>query len=142
MIFTATFLTVRSTENICLGPLCDVLKPGLGNEGALFLAGSTMGKLINLALIVGGLFLLLYLLWGAFDWLTSEGDKEKVSKAQKKITNALIGMLLMVISLTIFGAVTGDILGIFRKTERGWIFTLPTLNPNTLPDTREDFPGR
>lgn len=124
-------LALRSAETICIGPLCAGLPAAssgeAGNATALGVVGSTIGKLVNLMLIVGGLFMLFYLLWGALDWVMSEGDKEKLSKAQKKITNAIIGVILMFAALTIFGAVSGDILGIVVKTPNGWTFNLPTL---------------
>ncbi len=82
-------LALKSSEPICFGPLCAGLPTsGSDNASALAIVGSTMGKIINLLLIVGGLFMLFFLLWGALDWIMSEGDKEKLSKAQKKITNA------------------------------------------------------
>ncbi len=50
------------------------------------------------------------LLWGAWDWMSSEGDKEKLSSAQKKIINAFIGILLFAVAfavIRILGAFTG-----------------------------------
>ncbi|QQG44498.1 MAG: hypothetical protein HYW86_01105 [Candidatus Roizmanbacteria bacterium] len=122
-------LLAKSSETICFGPLCSALKQNPSDANAMSLLGSTIGKFINLALIGGGIFMLIYLLWGALDWIVSEGDKEKVEKARNKIQNAVIGMLLVVISLTIFGVVSGDILGIVTKTDNGWIINLPSLNP-------------
>lgn len=118
-------------EQICFGPLCDQLKqaaqgPG-GNASVNDLIGSTISKFINMGFIVAGLLMLFFLMWGALDWILSEGDKERVSKAQKKITNAIIGMILIVLSITIFGVVTGDVLGIFVKTRDGWIMNIPSL---------------
>lgn len=120
----------RTTESICVGPLCSSLQNG-NNTSVMGLVGSTLGKIINIAIIIGGFFMLLYLIWGAFDWITSEGDKEKLSKAQQKMQNAVIGMLIVVGALTIFGVVSGDILGIITKTpDGGWTINLPQLAPS------------
>jgi hypothetical protein len=129
MIPMILFLAAKSKETICFGPLCPQLTAtGADNSSVGGLIGSTLGKLINMAIIVAGLFMLFYLLWGGLDWIMSEGDKDKIAKAQKKITNAVIGVLIVVISLTIFGTISGDILGIVKKTDTGgWIFVLPTL---------------
>lgn len=91
-----------------------------------------LGKLISfgirLFIIVAGMFLLLYLLLGAFDWITSNGEKEKITKAQNKITNALIGMFLVFIALVVFNLLAGDMLGIIEVGPNGeWSFKLPTL---------------
>lgn len=83
--------------------------------------------LVNFIILVAGFMLLTYLLWGALDWITSEGDKEKMSKAQNKITNAIVGMLLVFAVLVIFGYIAGDMLGIVCRTTTGWTFQLPTI---------------
>lgn len=50
---------------------------------------------------IAALVALLYLLLGAFEWVTSGGEKEKVSKAQQKIQAAVIGVILIVAVLAI-----------------------------------------
>jgi hypothetical protein len=83
---------------------------------------------IQLFLVFAGLALLIYLLWGAYDWISSGGDKEKLGKARQKITNAILGIILAIVALSIFGVVAGDILGIVRKDSQGnWFFNIPTL---------------
>jgi len=46
-----------------------------------------IGKLIStgiqLFFFVAGIAALIYLLWGAFDWITSNGEKEKITKKHK-----------------------------------------------------------
>lgn len=83
---------------------------------------------INMFILVAGMFLILYLLLGAFDWITSGGDKERIVKAQNKITNAFIGMLLVFAVLTVFNLLAGNILGIIRPNDSGGFdIKLPTL---------------
>jgi len=79
-------------------------------------------------IIVASMFLLLYLLWGAYDWIVSGGEKEKIVKAQQKITNAAIGFFLVFGVLVIFNLLLGPILGIIEVGPDGsWSFKLPTL---------------
>jgi hypothetical protein len=89
-------------------------------------------KGIQLFILVAGLLMLFFLLWGALDWIISGGDKEKVAKAQSKITNSIVGFVVLFVVLGAFGVITGDILGIMhRSADGGWIFNLPTLgSPN------------
>ncbi|MFA5770644.1 MAG: hypothetical protein WC894_04085 [Patescibacteria group bacterium] len=82
---------------------------------------------INMFILVAGLFLILYLLWGAFDWINSGGEKEKISKAQSKITHALIGMFLVFAVLAIFNLFAGRMLGIVEEGGSGFEIKLPTL---------------
>ncbi len=81
---------------------------------------------VNTFILIAGLSLLVYLLLGALDWISSGGDKEKLNKAQNKLTNAIIGMLLIFVAIVVFGLIAGDILGLFKRTGSGWIFTLPS----------------
>ncbi len=85
---------------------------------------------INTFLLVASFAVLAYLLWGAFDWVTSSGDKEKVSKAQQKMTYAIVGLVLIIVVFTVFGVVAGDMLGILKKDAAGqWYFVIPTFQP-------------
>ncbi len=81
-----------------------------------------VGLVIQLLLTGIAIASFIYLLWGAFQWVTSGGDKEAVSKAQKRITNALVGL---VITFSIF-AILYLIKWIFDVDLTGNII-LPTL---------------
>ena len=114
---------VFAKESLCFGPICDTLKTD--GAGAF---GGIIGKLVNLFIFMCAMATLLYLLVGAFEWITSGGEKEKIAKAQSKITNAIIGLVIVIAALTLFGVVSGDILGIIKLSPTGgWIFNLPTL---------------
>ena len=92
--------------------------------------GQIIGFGINVFIVVAGIFLLIYLMWGAFDWITSSGEKEKITKAQGKITNALIGMILIFIVLVVFNVFLGDMLGVITKNpdgSPGFQLKIPTL---------------
>lgn len=69
-----------------------------------------LSNLIQLIYIFAAIALLFMLLWGAFDWITSEGDKEKVKSAQNKIINAFVGIMLFAVAfaiLRVLSAFTG-----------------------------------
>lgn len=93
---------------------------GLGNLIAFF---------IQIVLFIGGLAALLYLLWGAFDWINSSGEKEKLVKAQNKMMNAVIGLILMVAAFTIFSFVMGTVLGGKFGIGGDFKITLPQIGP-------------
>ncbi|HSV94910.1 MAG TPA: hypothetical protein VLH94_03005 [Spirochaetia bacterium] len=63
---------------------------------------------------LGGVAFIIFLVWGGIEWLTAGGDKGKVETAQKMITNALIGLAILVgsyaITLFIQGAFKINIL--------------------------------
>ena len=51
------------------------------------------------------------LITGAFNWITSGGDKENVGKARSRIINALIGLLVLALAFLI-ARVAGQIVHI------------------------------
>ena len=51
--------------------------------------------------ILAGLAAILYLLWGAFNWITSGGSKENVEKAREKIQAAVLGLIIIFIVLSL-----------------------------------------
>lgn len=57
--------------------------------------------LVPLMMIVGGLMALLMLMYGAFQYLRSEGNPEAVKKAQSTLVYALIGIFLIFASFVI-----------------------------------------
>lgn len=72
--------------------------------------GQFLSNLIALIYSLAAVALIFMLLWGAFDWITSEGDKEKLSKAQQKIINAIIGIILFGVAfavIQVLGQFTG-----------------------------------
>jgi NADH:ubiquinone oxidoreductase subunit 6 (subunit J) len=67
-------------------------------------------NVITLFFTVGAIGVIIYFIWGAVDWILAGGDKEKISSARKKITNALIGLTLLALAFVII-AVVGEIVG-------------------------------
>jgi hypothetical protein len=60
-----------------------------------------IGFLIKFLFFFAGMAALLYLLLGAFSWVTSSGDKENVKKAQDKIQAAVVGLVIIVVVVVI-----------------------------------------
>lgn len=57
--------------------------------------------LVRFMLIIAGLAALIFLVLGALSWVTSSGEKEKVSKAQEKIQAAVVGLVVLVAVLAL-----------------------------------------
>ncbi|MGD9129404.1 MAG: hypothetical protein PVJ09_02880 [Candidatus Woesebacteria bacterium] len=55
------------------------------------------------ALSMGILVVLVFFLWGAFEWMTAGGDSAKVQKARDRIINATIGLIIMASIFAIVG---------------------------------------
>jgi hypothetical protein len=64
--------------------------------------GGFLSLILTLVLTVAGLLLLFYLIWGAINWMSAGGDNSKVSKARDQITQAIIGLVVLLSTLAIF----------------------------------------
>lgn len=53
---------------------------------------------LTIAFAIAILVVLVMLIWGAFEWITSGGDKESVGKARGRIVNALIGLAVLAVA--------------------------------------------
>lgn len=63
--------------------------------------GEVLTFLIRTFFIIGGIMALLFLLLGAFSWISSGGNKESVDKAREKIQAAIIGVILIFVVLAV-----------------------------------------
>ncbi|MCL5784435.1 MAG: pilin [Patescibacteria group bacterium] len=76
---------------------------------------TSISQLLTNALIIvfvaAALIVLFMLIIGAFQWITSGGDKEAVGKARGRITNALIGLAILALAFLIV-RVVGQVLSI------------------------------
>lgn len=73
--------------------------------------GSFVSNALVLAFGIAVLLVLAMLVWGAFEWVTSGGDKEHVAAARNRIINALIGLAVLAIAFAL-ARVFGQFVGI------------------------------
>ncbi len=62
---------------------------------------AVLGFFIKLFFSIAALVALYYLLSGAFQWISSGGDKEAIESARGKIQSAVIGLVLIVAVLSV-----------------------------------------
>ena len=63
--------------------------------------GDLIGNVIRLIFFIAGLYALVLLLLGGFEWVSSGGEEKKLTSARGKIMNAIIGLVVMVAVLTL-----------------------------------------
>jgi len=63
--------------------------------------GDFMGNIIQTVLIIAGLLLLAFLLIGGISYINSQGDKAQLEKAQKTLTYAFLGLVIVVAGFAI-----------------------------------------
>ena len=85
--------------------------PTLGNNTILTATNQTITFLITLMTTLGGLFFLYQCVMGGFFWINAGGEQKKVQEARDRITQGLIGLMVLVGAYVIVGLV-GNIFGL------------------------------
>lgn len=62
---------------------------------------------ITIIFTVAAILVTAMLLWGAIEWISSGGDKEKLSSARKRIMQALIGLIILALAFVILKIISG-----------------------------------
>lgn len=72
------------------------------------------GRIINVVLGFLGIVLLGYLLYAGFLWMTSGGESDKAEQARTMITNAIIGLVIIVAAFAISSFVLSSLVNVSR----------------------------
>ena len=111
LIFSATSVSAQGFSIKLFQPPGYGVKSNIGtNAQAESIVETVLRNVISIFFAVGGIGVVVYFIWGAVDWILSGGDKEKVSSARKKMTHAIIGLVLLSLSYVIINIV-GEIVG-------------------------------
>jgi len=92
-----------------------------GNAGVTFLQAA-LPAVIVLGLVVGVVIFFIMLIIGAIQWISSGGDKQGIETARGKVTNAIVGLIILLALFAIIRFIN-DFFGVQLLN-----FTLPTIN--------------
>ena len=67
--------------------------------------------ILNTLLLVVGLVAVIYVVYGGYRYITGGEDEEKVKQAKNTITNALIGVVLVLIALALVRIIANAVSG-------------------------------
>ena len=112
-----------------LGPITGI--GPLGNTftsfGSSFIMLETiLSNLIGALTIVASLWFIYQILLSALSWISSNGDKQNIQTAQKRLTNSFLGLLVAVVAYSVT-ALIGRILGMPNIFQLSAVLT--TLHP-------------
>lgn len=63
--------------------------------------GAFVTNILQLAFAIALVVVMFMLIWGAFEWITSGGDKDHVANARNRIINALVGLAVLAIAFAV-----------------------------------------
>lgn len=89
-----------------LGPFGNIS----GDYGGATALVNTISSILGLLTVVGAIWFLLQVVFGGYEWMSASGDAKRIETARNRITNAFIGMVVIVAAWSIL-AVTGQFLG-------------------------------
>lgn len=88
---------------------------GLGEgEGGTRLIQNGLSWLLVAAIILA----ISFLIWGGIKWITSEGDKTKVTNARKTIIYSLLGLIIALASFLLVSLISNNLFGIELLTKQ------------------------
>lgn len=64
--------------------------------------GAFISNVVTALLAVAVIIVLFFILWGAYEWITSGGDKEGISRARNRIIAAIVGLALLGVAFAIY----------------------------------------
>ncbi len=64
--------------------------------------GALLGQILTIVVTIGAIIVIIMLLWGGLEWVTSGGDKAKIEKARTRIMQSIIGMIVLAATIAIF----------------------------------------
>ncbi|MFH1959344.1 MAG: hypothetical protein ABIJ22_03395 [Patescibacteria group bacterium] len=80
------------------------------SDGSLFF--SVLTGILQFMMVLGAIIVLINLLQAGIEWIGSGGDSTKLENARKRLTNAIIGIIILSASYAIWVVVTQNFLGI------------------------------
>jgi len=85
-----------------------------GNTGTTII-GSLLSNIFNIMIIAGAVILIIMIIWSGIAIIGGSGDKERVQNAQRRLTNSIIGFIILICVFAIANFIGGVFgLGFFK----------------------------
>jgi hypothetical protein len=94
-----------------LGPIGEWLCGSPTNEAVGSKMNIVIGRLIDVMIVVAGLYFLIQVILAGYAYISAGGDTKKTQDAWRKIQNSVLGLLIVVIAWVLTGLI-GSIVGL------------------------------
>lgn len=97
-------LTIESgTKGIVIENTPNLKGPGdVFANPANFTIGSAISAALPVVFYIAAFMMVFWLFWGAFEYLLAGGNKDGLGHARKRITYAIVGFILIMVSFAIY----------------------------------------
>jgi len=85
-------MLISAANNSITNP---VINTSLQGKTGIGFFGLLLPNLFTLALIIGSIIFVFVMIMGAVQWISSGGDKQALEGAKSKISNAFVGLVIM-----------------------------------------------
>ncbi len=100
----ATALPVFAQDDL-KGSLQNFGKAAYGESGAQYAEEQgpivIAGRIVNAVLGVVGLIVVILIIYAGFMWMTAGGNEQRIEKAKGILTNAIIGLIIIILAYAI-----------------------------------------
>jgi ABC-type Fe3+ transport system permease subunit len=87
-------------------PTTHACSPALNSVSDIWLI---VAAIIEILLRVAGIMAVVFVVYGGFQYVTSQAEPDALMKARRTIINALVGLILAIISATIVNFIAGSV---------------------------------
>ena len=102
LAFIPSINDITNTVNGTIG-----LQKGSSGISASSSPGAIISSVLSEGLIVAGFLMFVWAIIGAFQYILAGGNKENLAKARERITWAIVGFLLVIVSFAISSYIQG-----------------------------------
>ncbi len=153
IIIILIFLGIFSFANLCSAGMLkadtkdkiNIWSEAVGATGGYETSGNDIFGLIqtviNALLSIIGVLLLIYMLYAGYNWMTAQGEEEKVEKAKDTLKRAITGVIIIVAAYAISIFVMGRLQQGTLKNSSGStpaVQNNPSVNPPNPPASNID----
>lgn len=113
VLFASAILPVLAAESLQtdISGQLETLGKGAGYKSLSETGGlpALVGKIINIFLSILGVLFVVLMVYGGYLWMTSYGKSEKIDKAKELITDAIIGLMIILAAYAIANFVVREL---------------------------------
>lgn len=111
---TSLIVGAQAFLTLLAGKALAITNPVLNGDLGTDIDGAKSGSLFvryfvviwNAFITIGALMVIVFFLWGGIEWISAGGDASKVEKARNRITQAVIGIIILVSSFVLIELVS------------------------------------